>query len=164
MSLIYSCFFGISFLRKGGALQIQSNTKSSWSFISARASAGARGGDETLPRFQSADSSELLSAWSLAPVIWEQSSAQAGFIVSRKSRRDLSSSLASLASKAAVAGKGGSGRGCFRLMLEVFVELEENVEVLEVCQKTLYALVTFIELQVTSCWFSWGKRWRSQSG
>lgn len=66
-----SCFFSVSFPRKGWALRVQSNT-SSWSFMSVRASACVQGGRETLLRFQSGDSSELLSAWSLAPFIWEQ--------------------------------------------------------------------------------------------
>ena len=69
--------------------------------------------------------------------------------MSGKSRWDLCDRVGSSASKAAAAGKGGSCRGCFRLMLELFVELEENVQGLEVCQVALYALVKFIQLQVT---------------
>lgn len=130
---------------------MQRNLTSSWSFTSVRANARVWGRRETLLRFRSADSSELLSAWSVAPVAWEQSPAPGWGHHVRKKVDDGTSATGwgSLASKAAVVGKGGSGRGCFRLVLELFVELEENVQVLEVCQKALYAFVKFMQLQVT---------------
>jgi len=115
--------------------------------MSVRASTRVQGRRETLLRFQSGDSSELLSAWSLVPVTWEQSPAEGGDIMQQ--RWDLSNRVNSSASKAAAAGKGGSGRGCFGVMLKLLVELEENIQGLEVCQKALYALVKFTQLQVT---------------
>lgn len=95
--------------------------------MSERASARVWGRRETLPRFQTGDGSELFSAQSLAPGTWEQIPGQAGDIMAGKSCWVHSKEVDCSASKAAAARMGGSGRGPFGLLLELFVELEENV-------------------------------------
>lgn len=135
-----SCFFGISFPRKAWALQVQCNITSLWSFttVSQCLCLGWKGN----PAKVSVGRQHLAVLWSLAPVTWEQSPAQAGDIVSGKSQWVCSNEAGSSASKAAVAGMGGIGRGCFWLLLELFMELEENVQGLEVCQKAYRLLST----------------------